>query len=405
VLGFVTGAPAFPAVGRFAYLAGPGDSTLLLFGCSFPNTALRFQPHGEEGYVAEYRVHLTLRRDGETVASEAQTPRVRVGSFRETSRTEESVIFQTRLAVPPGAYSAEIEIRDPNSGRGFRQTVDLLVPDLGPGRERLATPLLVYRVDPRTDPDEPPDLILNPRATLPFGQGRFLVYLEAYDDAPAAEITVADTRDEILRRDTVPLTGSAELRTGVLAFHADQLPAGAYELRATLPPDGPTTAVPLLVSISERWLATDFVELAQMLRYAGTDAQIDSLRNAPPQERADRWRTFWQRTDPVPATPENEYLEEYLARVRDANATFSEPQRPGWLTDRGEVYITLGPPDQVFADSELGTGSRIRWLYDRSLGFELRLDFLDRTGFGQYELTPDSRARFREAAQRLRRTL
>ncbi len=63
--------------------------------------------------------------------------------------------------------------------------------------------------------------------------------------------------------------------------------------------------------------------------------------------------------------------------------------------------MTLGPPDQVFTATEIGPGSRVRWLYDRSLGFELRLDFVDRTGFGTYELTADSRIRFREATQRI----
>ena len=54
---------------------------------------------------------------------------------------------------------------------------------------------------------------------------------------------------------------------------------------------------------------------------------------------------FWRRRDPTPATPENEYRTDYYARIERANRLFSGGGSPGWLQDRGRVYITLGPPD------------------------------------------------------------
>ncbi|MGH7545076.1 MAG: GWxTD domain-containing protein, partial [Gemmatimonadota bacterium] len=386
-MGFVTGVHDFNAIGRFAYLAGPGDSTLVLFGISLPNSALQFR-RADTGYVARYRVTLDFRPDDGAAPSQlSEVQEVRVGSFRETGRQEESVIFQTRKMLIPGDYAAEVEVRDLDSGNGFRDAVKLAVPLLGPRGQGLGDPILVYRVEPRSSVEEAPSLILNPRATIPFGAGSLLVYVEGYGDAETALIEITDAQDQILWSETVPFHAAGPVRNAVLSIVADSLPVGALQLHARVAPGDARSSAPLLVGLSERWLVSNFNEILDLLRYAATGAELDSLRNAPPDQRAERWRTFWRTRDPIAATPENEFFEQYFARIRDANRLFGEQQRAGWLTDRGEVYITLGVPDQVFTSSEIGPGSRIRWLYDRSLGFEIRLDFVDRTGFGDFELT------------------
>lgn len=401
-MGFVTGVRGFNAVGRFASLAGPADSTLVLFGISFPNNALRFR-RADPGYLATYRVNITFRGEDARESRLSRVEEVRVASFRETSRAEESVIFQTRQTLHPGKYDVQVEVRDLDSGKGFRDALHLVVPRFGLDGQRLGDPILVYRVDPRSSPEEAPSLILNPRATIPFGPGALLVYLEGYGTDRAAVLDIADVNQQVLWRDTTALHDAGNLRSAVVSIVADHLPVGALRIRARLLPAGDSSSAPILIGLSEHWLLSNFDDVLDLLRYAATSTELDSLRNAPPEQRAERWLAFWNKKDPIPATPENEFFDEYFNRVREANRLFSEQQRAGWLTDRGEVFIVLGPPDQIFTTSEIGPGSRIRWLYDRSIGFELRLDYVDRTGFGTYELTPDSRVRFRDAISRLRR--
>jgi GWxTD domain-containing protein len=55
---------------------------------------------------------------------------------------------------------------------------------------------------------------------------------------------------------------------------------------------------------------------------------------------------FWARRDPTPGTSENEFREEFLDRVRYSDGAFDEKKRRGALSDRGQVYIVLGPPDE-----------------------------------------------------------
>jgi GWxTD domain-containing protein len=54
---------------------------------------------------------------------------------------------------------------------------------------------------------------------------------------------------------------------------------------------------------------------------------------------------FWARRDPTAGTPRNEFREEFLTRVRYSDAAFAEKRNRGALTERGQGYILLGPPE------------------------------------------------------------
>ncbi|MGD8539750.1 MAG: GWxTD domain-containing protein [Candidatus Aminicenantes bacterium] len=56
-------------------------------------------------------------------------------------------------------------------------------------------------------------------------------------------------------------------------------------------------------------------------------------------------REFWHQRDPSPGTPQNEFREEHYRRLAVAERLFScGAIKPGWRTDRGRIYIILGPP-------------------------------------------------------------
>ena len=56
---------------------------------------------------------------------------------------------------------------------------------------------------------------------------------------------------------------------------------------------------------------------------------------------------FWARRDPTPDTPRNEFRDEFDARVKIADDQFSNGRDRGAMTDRGRVFILLGPPYRV----------------------------------------------------------
>jgi GWxTD domain-containing protein len=53
---------------------------------------------------------------------------------------------------------------------------------------------------------------------------------------------------------------------------------------------------------------------------------------------------FWARRDPTPATPRNEFHEEFDARVKTADDSFSHGRTRGSMTDPGRMLVVFGAP-------------------------------------------------------------
>lgn len=64
-------------------------------------------------------------------------------------------------------------------------------------------------------------------------------------------------------------------------------------------------------------------------------------------ERSEFVTKFWTSRDPRPETPENEFREEFERRVIFADGAFRQGELRGSLTDRGMVFVLVGPPFNV----------------------------------------------------------
>jgi len=117
-------------------------------------------------------------------------------------------------------------------------------------------------------------------------------------------------------------------------------------------------------------------------------SDLEVLYKAKPEERKKVWNKFWKRYDPDPVTPYNELEIEFLERFQYVMKNFSGPLK-GYRTDRGRIYIKYGPPDYIEDHPyEWGTYPYQIWYY-ANLG--KRFLFVDKTGFGDYELATDLR--------------
>ncbi len=63
-----------------------------------------------------------------------------------------------------------------------------------------------------------------------------------------------------------------------------------------------------------------------------------------PASRSEFVTKFWAARDPKPETPENEFRQEFEKRVAFADMHFAQDETRGSLTDRGLVFLLLGPP-------------------------------------------------------------
>jgi len=128
----------------------------------------------------------------------------------------------------------------------------------------------------------------------------------------------------------------------------------------------------------------------EILYIAGRDElkQYDALTLAAKNNFA---RAFWQKRDPDPSTPVNEFKTEHFRRFKFANEAYSSFSGPnvepnGWKTDMGRVYIVYGPPsDEENHQSSMEELPWKRWNYDKVEG-GVYFIFLDASGYGDYKL-------------------
>lgn len=82
--------------------------------------------------------------------------------------------------------------------------------------------------------------------------------------------------------------------------------------------------------------------------YIISDVEKKAFQNLNSDEERDKFiQDFWEVRDPTPGTPENEFKEEHYRRIQFADQSFGLGSgAEGWRTDRGRMYILLGPPQQ-----------------------------------------------------------
>jgi GWxTD domain-containing protein len=400
-MGLMAEAGDIPFVGVIRLLATVSpDSALAVVALSFQNRGLTFRRESSE-FVAEYRVEL-LFRDGTRVARQVvRDERVRVSTFRETLRAEESVIFQQFIPVQAGQYVLTVVVRDRNGPNSSRYEQIVTVPRFS--APAIATPVTVYMAEPRDSAGEAPSLVVNPRSSVAYGTDSLRFYIESYQlpAGTALLMTVHDAAGRSVWQDSSRVTSREPLRGVVVALPPGLFPMGRYELRISLGEGSIIAATPFLVAFSDQWAVANLEEIVSLLRYFASPDSLRALLNAPLEERAERWERFWRRTDPNPVTPENEALDEYFSRLQSANQRFREEGVPGWLTDRGEVFVTLGEPDEMVdrRPDIPGRGRVIYWVYN---AHRLTLAFVDDNGFGRFRLDARSRSEYLRVLNRIR---
>ena len=385
------------------------DSTLVLVALSMPNRSLTFAGAGDR-QEAGYTVITEARQGGAVVQRREARETVRVASFRETTRGDESVIFQQFLTLSPGDYELAVVVRDGGSARSGAYELASSVPRLT--SSAVASPVVAYEATPRTNADSVPNLIANPRATIVFGRDTVVpVYVEqglaagsAAGSTSEATLSVLSEEGNILWSDTIALQSGAGMAGALGQVPATRFGVGHFWI-ATAPLNGaaPAVRVPLFISFGDEWGIAPLEEMLSYLRYFADASRLRALREAAPEARASAWMTFWRETDPDPQTTEHEGLRDYFRRLVTVNERFREEASAGWLTERGKVFITLGEPDQILEQGDVGIGSRGRLQIWQYLQHRTQFVFVDQSGFGRWRLTPASEAEFESIAVRVRR--
>jgi GWxTD domain-containing protein len=148
----------------------------------------------------------------------------------------------------------------------------------------------------------------------------------------------------------------------------------------------------------KKWLNED-------VTYIITDEERAAWKRLSTDEEREQFiEQFWLRRDPTPDTVENEFKEEHYRRIAYANEHYASGI-PGWKADRGRIYITYGPPDEIESHPSGGSYQRPmeegggetstypfeqwRYRYIDGIGNDIIIEFVDPTMTGEYRMTMD----------------
>ena len=136
-----------------------------------------------------------------------------------------------------------------------------------------------------------------------------------------------------------------------------------------------------------------------------TDQELKAFKSLGNDEERDAFiEAFWQRRNPNPDSPENEFREEHYRRIEYTNEHFAAG-KPGWKTDRGHMYIAYGKPDSIDSHPSGGTYDRPmdegggttstypfeiwHYRYIEGIGENIDIEFVDTCMCGDYHMTID----------------
>jgi GWxTD domain-containing protein len=182
------------------------------------------------------------------------------------------------------------------------------------------------------------------------------------------------------------LLGSAVMLCGAAALQLQTAPPPPPVPVGPAPPDAAARDERLRAQLElpyRKWLNEDAVYIVS------AEERAEFMRLSTDQQRESFIGQFWLRRDPTPGTAANEFREEHYRRIAYANERFTS-KLPGWRTDRGRIYITFGPPDEVESHPRGVQGSypfevwRYRWI--EGIGNKVELRFEDQGWNGEYRL-------------------
>lgn len=349
----------------------PGSGMHVEVRLRLPNDELRFLPT-DKGYAGSIQLSVSASPPGGSRIRQNENVSLLVADEPTALSRDHVQLLSSQFDATPGTYDLLVTILDRNANkRGVlnalrkkhkigRAEVRVVVPE-PPARETLTSSPLQFCWGASEDQEGNGTLShgrLTPNPARLYGlyQSTVQAYFETYDQIDTTgtlyyvDHRIVNTQGDTMLAavDTVDARGSAFGH--VVSSDLAGLVAGRYICVVSVHrADGrsapATTGEFDLVWQGDSWSATDEeqLDLTRFLVDEDTFLQFESLT---PGQREVFLTEFWRAKDPTPDTAFNEMKAEFERRVQFVETHYAALGR-GINSDRGKLYVRLGPPDDV----------------------------------------------------------
>ena len=408
--------------------------TLVEGAVEIPYTLMTFQRDGETLRARANVEVIVEKTGGESVYNTSHE--ITAEAFNEAMAASDRVSTIETFAIyaPAGEYTTKARVTDINSGRSFEVSNPLVVPSTPP----LISDMLManqVRKDVRLQEGAYlPYLIgttmFNPNPRRAFYRDNPMLYfyyevnpeaLPEPHESVALDMRVKDGSGAVVKdlgKRTITVTEDRNFDVG--AFSIAGLKEGRYELEVFCADCGSgvaaTSTFEVMAPHAERLAFLEpqapagqpgqptalahyaDLSLAQVDSVIGvmsiflTPAQQQLLSTLNENGKKQFLNRFIESADPQPETPENEFMQAVDQRLAYANQFFTSSQKPGYKTDRGQVYMLYGEPtENIDRPVEAAVGPYVIWNYSHS---GETFAFADLRKDGSYQLIYSTDERF-----------
>lgn len=257
------------------------------------------------------------------------------------------------------------------------------------------------------------EVVANP--TLVFGAlyPVIYVYAELYDLDPArtygVEYEVLNDAGAVVKKSSRNRQYRASNTVEVGTINAVALPSGRYTLRLSLkdPQTGirtrvekrfyvnnPTVAMdtpgvvsPLVADAIAALSSGEIDREFEQIKYLATEAELSIINQLRDTEGKRKFlQDFWTRREEGSDGRPPVRRSDFLRSVSLSNERFSYLGKEGWRTDRGRVFIQYGNPDEIERRPSEGEARPYEIWYYYRIENGVQFVFVDRSGFGDYQL-------------------
>lgn len=374
----------------FQHLDDPQRSYVEIYW-AVNRTQLSFQKESDH-YAAAVYADLKIYDQGyKPVDSLHQFTSSNVTTFDEARKSGYTVPGTLGFTIGPGNYRARLEVVDIFSKKNGLREFNMSVPSLPAGQLTVSNIQLAKQISPIPSHSETElvrlfqkdglEVVPNPSGTYGLDDNKLAFYAEIYGFALSSatlpesslenqyvlQVAVLDTFN-LLVRDYGQKAFKKPGPTAVIAssIPIENLPAGPLVLvvtvvdRATGQVAESSKRFHLIRALPAASLAfiSDTISFSEaeaqgfldLVWYIATPEELQRFKTTPENEKRQYIRQFWEKRDPDPSTPINEFLAEHLRRFLYANQLFSPSvtkKNEGWRTEMGRVYIMFGSPNSI----------------------------------------------------------
>lgn len=355
-----------------------------------PYSKVQFLKAQDGGFIAEYSVTVSVFDENKEQLIQEKTwdEKVETKDFSLTYSKDNYNLSMRSFYLPPANYFIRTSVEDKDSRREYFTENKFSVKNF---EEKPAVSDIML-ISKWKEEDHNKKIIPNVSKNVAAQQTGLQFFFEIYTLKPEKvnlKYSIEDNNENVILTDSE----SKSLDSGrTQIFHTmndTDFSLGTYDLKVVIDDSNDTKIASVSKTFFSRWVGIPSsvkdldLAIAEMV-YIASPNELDKIKDAKTKkEKLKRYLEYWKKKDPTPTTDDNPVLDEYYRRVSYANEKFTH-YIDGWKTDRGMVYIILGPPNNVDRHPyELNSKPYETWEY---YTLNRSFTFMDDTGFGDYRL-------------------